>query len=281
MANEETILDGLAWTQIKEPARVAKISAGLVRTTTSYSRTITKTSIQEAVKATMPPHGRGKAICEAVGIEVQRQLPIWSKRQQDQRDFDHYLADKASHATRLNDTYAARFGRPTRNPVKGFPGGYNEFEARQAWDKKEADRDKGDTCIGLLIYEDVHTVALLTSADRLPGNNYIAVRSRLGGEPVYTPLREQCGHFVDAAISLGGPQVRSALSQGYPVLTDWTGRRSIITYPDGKKVELPWRTVKFSPGNNGYGDYHHRADVMVLGTEELPVPKPYARESDD
>ena len=86
------ILDGLAWAGISEQARVARISAGLVKELSQHDDGHTKTRVKDAVRATSPPHGRGKAITEAVSIEYLRQAPIYQKRQADQAAWATYVS---------------------------------------------------------------------------------------------------------------------------------------------------------------------------------------------
>lgn len=270
MTKEEGILDALAWAQLKEPARVAKIASGLVRNTTSHNRSVTKTAIHDAVRATMPPHGRGKAICEAVAKEFDRQQPIWLKRQEEKNLWERHLAHQQALSTRINDAYAARFGRPTHTSARAFPGSWGEenyYENRQRWEKEEADRDKGDNCSHILIYQETYTVALLQSASKRPGYHYIAVRHRDGREPQYTSLREKCENFVEAVVSLGGPRVRAAISQGCKVVTDWVGRSSTIHYHDGKSVVLPWLATEFRVDKTHNGYHGHSRPVKVLGDQ--------------
>lgn len=241
---DAAVLDGLVWAQLAEKARVARIAAALVRTTSKYCKSVTKKAIQDAVKETLPPHGRGKAICEAVAKEIERQQPIYFKREEEQREWRQHLEHQAKLATRLDVAYAARFGRPVYLPTASYPGVYSEedyWEKQEKWRKEEAARDKGDSCIGLLIYREVYTVALLESGHHLPYGHHIAVKNRNGGEAVYTSLKKSCANFVEAAASLGGPKVRNAIAQGYHVHTDWSARTSTIHYPDGKVISLEWQ----------------------------------------
>lgn len=276
MNKEEVVLDALAWAGISETARIARIANKLVRGTNRYNSTVTKTAISEAVRETIPPYGRGKAICEGVAKEIERQRPIYSKRHDDQEAWERYLSHMAEMSVRINNAYASRFGRPTYSPATSYHGhpnaqpygGASYWEASQAHQDAEEKRDKGDSCVAFLIYQEVYAVALLRSANNLHGNNFIAVRSRLGGEPVYTELRETCSHFVEAVVSLGGPKVRSALAQGLQVCTDWVGRRSTITHRDGKTETLPWLSMRHIKTSQYGWDKEY---TVVLGGETTVV----------
>jgi hypothetical protein len=276
MNKEEVVLDALAWAGISETARIARIANKLTRGTNRYCTTVTKTAIAEAVRVTIPPYGRGKAICEGVAKEIERQHPIYAKRHDAQEAWERYLAHMAEMSVRINNAYASRFGRPTFSPATSYQGHPNEqpygggsyWEASQAHQEAESKRDKGDSCVAFLIYQEVYAVALLRSANNLPGSNYVAVRNRLSGEAVYTALRVSCEHFVDAVLSLGGPKVRSALAQGLQVCTDWVGRRSVITHREGKTETLPWLSERHTQTSQWHTDTE---PTVLLGEEETLV----------
>lgn len=248
MPDEAQVLDGLVWAQLKEPARIARIASGIVRKYSRHNQSTTKTDVQQAVRETMPPHGRGKYIIEGVSKEIERQKPIFLKRSEAHQAWDAYLKHQALIGTRLNDAYAARFGRPTylrEARLNLSYGDDNYWEKSQAHHEAERNRDKGDNCIGLMIYKDIYTVALLSYAHKQPSqhSHYIAVRDRFGGEPVYTELKRACKNMVEAIVDLGGPEVRGAMARGLPVNVDWVARNITITYPN-KSVVVEWHSNK-------------------------------------
>lgn len=272
MAQAEAVLDALVWAQYKEPARVAKIAAKLVRNVAGRHNPITKAAIADAVRETMPPHGRGKAIVEAVTVEYARQLVIWQKRQEQHHARARYkerYVDKIDGRLHyaLNAAYASRFGRPVFLPSIDCPYQWADVR-REAWLAVERDRDKGDKCIGLMLFQDTVVVALLASvhAGATRGGGYhIATIDRDGGSPIYTALQSNCEDFSQAAICLGGPQVRGAFTRGIPAFTDWRGRRTIIHYPN-KSVELPWHALKYLTKKN---NFIQAVDVTVIGQVEI------------
>jgi hypothetical protein len=132
MAKREAILDGLAWAGISEAARVARISAGLVREIGDTARSHTKTRVKEAVRDTSPPYGRGKAIYEAVEEEYRRQKPIYRARLRDHTAWERRRKFLSKLSTRINAAYAFRFGRPLYQKRQHFRGDWRDREARDA-----------------------------------------------------------------------------------------------------------------------------------------------------
>lgn len=266
MANRELILDGLAWAFIEEPVRVAIISAMLVREPGS----LTKTRIKEAVKDTSPPYGRGKAICELVETETYRQKRIYDQRQEQQGMFRERQERKARMDTRLNDVFANVFDREPCNPGCHRPSDYYSmtYEARQAWDKREEEEDRGERCQAITHWKE-HVVALSTDAR----NHRRSITTRLRkGEIVKTFLRSDCKDLVQAAISLGGPKVRAAFGRGIRVTTDWVGRKTTIHYIDKREVELPWRSCKFVETVGDYGPVEQLVPTLIQGSVEVIDP---------
>jgi len=256
MARKDMILDGLAWASLSEPARIALISANLVRKLTTYLKAHTKTAVKDEVRATSPPYGRGKIIAEAVEKEYRRQAPIYQARQKAHNDFKAYQEHMAKRSTRLNNTYAAAFDRIPYDPTRTSPYNWDDdWELRDTWSNAEHERDKGDECIGLT-HQGSHVVCLMKSEDE-HSKWHIATRLHKGPR-VRTYLR--CNHsrfsdsepknLVEAAMSLGGPKVRTAITRGKRVVTDWIGRRTFIHH-DGSDYhhvhieELPWRAVVY------------------------------------
>jgi hypothetical protein len=261
MAVREMILDGLAWAGVSEPVRVAKISAMLVREEADSYGKLTKTRIKEAVRNTSPPYGRGKAICEQVTKEVERQRVIYTRRQDAQNEFRNFKSFRAQLDTRLNYAYAHAFGRPPYKPYSSYPGPWSDpYERRQEWDEKERVRDKGDECLAITHWQE-HVVCLVNGCndDR---RQHIATRLR-HGKIVRTYLRDESEDLVQAAISLGGPKVRSAYALGIRVTTDWVGRTTTVHYTDRKEVTLPWQAARYEERTNSHG-YEHVYEVPVL-----------------
>lgn len=249
MAQRENILDGLAWAGLSEAVRVARISAGLVRSLPTYILDHTKSAVKEAVRLTSPPYGRGKAITEAVTLEYKRQLPIYRARKEAKDDWERYLTRQAKVETRTNNAYAHAFGRPSHlaeqdNPL---PWAHSTWETRKAWSEKEEARDKGDNCIELTHFRGA--VVALVHDDDSWRDPHIATRNK-DGKIVRTHLRlpryeDPPKTLVAAALLLGGPKVRSALALGKRVITDWEGRRTLIhhtdhAYQSDRVEELPW-----------------------------------------
>lgn len=260
MANREKILDGLAWAGITEKARVAKISALLVR----RSERMTKTAIKEAVRDTSPPYGRGKAIAEKVVDEHRRQKVIYDQRQKEQVDFELYKANLAEMRSRLNHAYAHAFGRPRYKPYgTRVPKDYWDWEPaeRATYDAAEEHRDMGDDCIAITHW-DGHVVALLDTLND-DHHQHIATR-RKSGQAVRTHLRSSVEDLVQAAISLGGPKVRAAYSQGIRVTTDWIGRKTTVHYAIGD-VELPWRAVRYEEQQTQWGVQLRPVKILING----------------
>ena len=273
MADRSKILDGLTWAGISEEARIARISAKLVRRLSRYTTTHTKTDVKKAVRETSPPYGRGKAITEAVEREYRRQFPIYMERTEAKEAWAEYLKHIAKRSTRLNLAYAAAFDRVPWEPSRKNPHPYGDWDQRCAWDQEERERDKGDQCIGLT-HQDGHVVCLM-SHEKGHSQYHIATRYKKG-EIVRTYLRtDDASNLAEAAISLGGPKVKAALSIGKKVVTDWIGRRTFIHHEgqdhQGHSVEqLPWRTVSFREDKSGY--YHRivSADALLVNGEIIP-----------
>jgi len=259
----DNILDGLAWASLSEKARVARISAKLVRDLGSWSDKHTKTDVKAAVKATAPPYGRGKYVIAAVELEYRRQLPIYRKRQKAQDDWKAYLDKAAKRGTRVNNAYAFAFNRPPHLPTQDFdkPWSSDTYDERTAWNTVEAARDKGDTCVGLT-HQDSHVVALVEQEN---GSTRWHIATRLHKGPIVrTYLRGSSNRYTnskmnlaEAAVSLGGPKVKAALAKGKRVETDWIGRRTLIHHEGQDFVhahveELPWRTTTFVETANTY-----------------------------
>ena len=281
MARRDEILDALAWADFTEPARVAVISAKLVRELTSYSDNgHTKTKVKDAVRETFPPYGRGKAITELVEAEYRRQAPIYQARQKAQSDWAAYQADRATRATRLNAAYAHAFDRLIYEPSRSNPIHYNSgnWQDRQDWDEIERARDKGDKCIGLT-HQDSHLVCLLSHekgtaqphiATRLHSGPIVRTYLRSATDSVYSDVK----NLVEAATSLGGPKVKAAIARGKRVKTDWIGRRTFI-YHDGSDhhhvhiEELQWRAAVWAD-REGYDGCPRPKLVegLVHGTSE-------------
>lgn len=259
MANRDKILDGLAWAGISEAARVAKIAAILVK---EQLGTYTKTRIKDAVKDTSPPYGRGKAICEQVTVELERQLKIHNPRREARIDFTAWLAHRAKPATRLNDAYAFRFDRPTYDPYHFYPGSYtDDWNIRQAYDETETGRDKGDECIAITHWQE-HVVALV---ETINGDTKWHIATRLHtGDIVRTYLRSCPTDLAQVAISLGGPKVKAAYARGIRVTTDWVARKTTVHYTDRREIVLPWRSVRWETrNNNGHYDYEHTVNTII------------------
>jgi len=254
MADASSILDGLAWAGMTEPARIARITAQLTRERHGSSP-ITQTRIKDAIRATVPPYGRGKAIFEAIyGVgkagELQRQQEIYSGRQRMQNGWEREVSYLSELSTRLNLAYAAAFDRPPFREYKHFPGHWSEHDARAEWDKQERARPRGDTCLALT-HQDGYVVCLVRDA----GRTHVATRLKRG-PVVRTFLRDlEAENLTQAIVSLGGPRVRAALSKGKRVKTDWVGRRSYIHH-DGsdhhspKIEEIPWEAAIYAQREN-------------------------------
>jgi len=282
MAVRDKILDGLAWAGITEEARVALISATLVRSLPHASDAHTQTAIQLAVRNTSPPYGRGKAITKAVTKEYLRQLRIYRARFSAQAEWNQWKAHQARLETRLNNVYAAAFNRPPLEPRKSYPGGWNNWEDRHNWDTAEAERDKGDQCIALT-HQDDYIICLVTkeNENRTP---HIAVRQRGGGKIVRTYFDKSHPDFrtpddlVQAEVALGGPKVHTALAKGKRVFTDWVGRRSLI-YHDGSDFEAPkveevcWHISALvkNPNRNDWEPHYTPVPHTVLGDKLVRV----------
>jgi hypothetical protein len=261
MAQRDKILDGLAWASLPEHARIARISAQLVRKLGIYSKEHTKQFVRETVRDTAPPYGRGKAIFEAVEVEYRRQLPIHRKRQKRHAAWSDYQKHMAHRSTRLNHAYAAAFSRPHYSPTKSYDGA-GTWDEQTAWNEAERERDKGDECVGLT-HQEGHVVALV---DIERGSTAVHIATRLKKGPI-TRTYLRCNlngrhsypaNLAEAAISLGGPKVRTALSKNKKVVTDWVGRRTFIHHegqdhhPPGIE-EVRWRCVVYEdrPGYAG------------------------------
>lgn len=274
MAVRDKILDGLAWAGIEEPVRVAKISAMLVRETGPGTYTkLTKTRIKEAVRNTSPPYGRGKAVCEQVEKETARQNKIYTERQRAASDFKLWLADMATMATRLNRAYAHAFERPPYDPYRHYDhGGTYDYDAYDAWNTEEEARDKGDECVALTHWQG-HVVCLINGVN---GDRNVHIATRLhDGEIVRTYLRTDADDLVQAAISLGGPKVKSAYALGIRVTTDWVGRTTTVHYTHKREETLPWRAARYEVKVNDFG--HERDEmvsVLINGTTEIDDPDP-------
>jgi len=288
MAQKDIILDGLAWASLTEEARVAVISANLVRKLTSYNRTHTKTDIKAEVSASCPPYGRGKFIFEKVSMEYLRQADIYGARQKAKDDWETYQKHMAKRSTRLNYAYAAAFDRAIYDPVKHRnPYGYgDDYEKRCAWNARESARDKGDECVALT-HQSEHVVCLVISenGDTRP---HIATRPR-SGPIVRTYLRcnygNEVGNLVEAAVLLGGPKVRAALARGKRVKTDWIGRRSLIHHDgsDHQNVgieEVPWKTRSYRERRSCVNGSREAIDTITHGIIETDDPSE-ADEADD
>lgn len=244
MAVKDRILDGLAWAGVSDTERVARISALLVRETGGAYNQLTKTRLKEAVRETCPPYGRGKAICELVTKEVDRQRVIYDRRQDAHQERASRQQLLARMDTRLNRAYARVFERPDYDPWHSFnPSGDGyDWDERTAWEEKERERDKGDKCLALTHWQE-HVVCLVLG---ISDNHRVHIATRLRkGEIVRTYLRESTGDLVGAAILLGGPKVRAAFSQGIRVTTDWLGRSTTVHYTDRREVTLPWRAARY------------------------------------
>lgn len=249
MAKRDNILEGLAWAGISEDARVARISALLVRELSKHHQEHTKTRVKEAVRNTSPPYGRGKAICKAVEKEYRRQAPIYQERFAEQAAWNAQQEHLAKRSTRINRAYAGAFARPPHKPSQSFSGTWDQHEERLAWVQQEQDRDKGDDCIALT-HQDGYVVALVLSQNSQDGPH---IATRLKSGPIVRTYirtkgwdwREAPEDLVEAAVLLGGPKVRCAIAKGKRVKTDWIERCSFI-YHDGSdhhrpKVErVPW-----------------------------------------
>lgn len=256
MSTEVTILDALAWAGTTEQARVAWISAKLVRSLQIWTNTHTKTDVKEAVKLTQPPYGRGKYIIEAVEKEYRRQLPIYRKRKEHHDWWQTYLKNAAARDTRLDNAYAAAFDRPQHLEAQGLDKPYSQstWDERSEWDASESARDKGDQCVGLT-HQGSYVVALLEIEN---GAMRWHIATRLHKGPIVRTylrcnvnrLHDGKMNLVEAAVSLGGPKVKAALSRGKRVETDWVGRRTLIHHEGQDYVhahieEIPWRTAIF------------------------------------
>lgn len=265
------ILDGLAWAGIPEKVRIARIAAMLVRESYGRYSKLTQTRIKEAVRETSPPYGRGKAITEAVTLEIQRQAAIYGDRQKKREAFEGWEKEQARYGNRLNRAYAYAFGRPVFAPTVRWNGIYEDYDdrdaywkAREEFDQAERERDKGDECTALTHY--YRAVVALVSSQNQQRGAHIAVR-HLDGTVVRTYFRNSytCpSDFADAAGVLGGPKVRAAISKGKKVITDWVGRRSLIHH-EGQDhhhpgIEIvPWQAS--IPGDRRRNDQ----PVLVLG----------------
>jgi len=279
VALRDNILDGLAWASLSEAARVARVAALLVRSLGPWSDQHTKTDVKTAVKATAPPYGRGKYIIEAVEREYRRQLPIYRGRKKAQDAYAAYLDKSSKRGTRVNNAYAAAFGRPQYLAQQQFdkPWSGDTYDERNDWNTAESLRDKGDTCVGLT-HQDSHVVALVEGEN---GSTRWHIATRLHNGPIVrTYLRCNSNRFsvekmnlVEAAISLGGPKTKAALAKGKRVETDWIGRRTLIHHEGQDFIhvhveELPWRTAIFVERPNTYNPattYKTPVAALTLG----------------
>jgi hypothetical protein len=271
--DKPTVLDGLAWASLSEQARVARISAQLVRKAPEYGSKHTKTFIKETVRKTCPPRGRGKYVFEAVLLEYERQRKIYGARQKAHADWKAWQHKQATRETRLNNAYAYAFHRPRYQPRMSYPGGWGEHEARRKWEKEESARDTGDKCIGLTHF-DGHVVALVES-EQGHTHRHVATINK-DGEVTRTYLHSEgygyAPNLVAAAMSLGGPKVRSALSIGKKVITDWTNRRTFVHHEGQDHVhphveEIPWRAVVYREEDTAYGKSYEPHPVIIRGEE--------------
>ena len=274
MADASSILDGLAWAGMTEPARIARITAQLTRERHGSSP-ITQTRIKDAIRATVPPYGRGKAIFEAIygagsAGELQRQQEIYSGRQRMQNGWEREVSYLSELSTRLNLAYAAAFDRPPFREYKPFPGHWSEHDAAAEWNKQERTRPRGDICFALT-HQDGYVVCLVRD-DRI----HVATRLKRG-PIVRTFLRDtNAEDLTQAIVSLGGPRVRAALSKGKRVKTDWVGRRSFIHH-DGsdhhspKIEEIPWEAVVYEQQENreqpAWGPRTVTVNVLIHGEQ--------------
>lgn len=280
MADETTVLDGLAWAGITEEARVARLAAMLVRQASAPNHT--QSHIKDTIRGTAPPYGRAKYIFEKLygdkttPGEIERQFEIYIARKRAHDDFEAYLEHMSTRSTRLNKAYASRFDRPMYEPKRACPTPWDwtmehdhpHRDLQTAWNNREAERDKGDTCLAIT-HQDGYTVALVEKVN-MTEQHHIAVRLRKG-PIVRTSLREECHNLVEAAVSLGGPRVRAALAKGKRVKTDWVGRRSFI-YHDGsdheepKVEEVSWlaREYTFKVNKHPWGVTHDREHHKVI-----------------
>lgn len=297
MAKADLILDGLAWAGIKEPARVAKIAAKIVREISADN--LTKADVKRYVRDTSPPYGRAKHVfaalwgtgpkpiicpecgkkntpvrntCRSWGCraelpeppedpdydegEIARQRLVYLERKKRHDAWKTYQNWRAKRATRLNRAYAGAFDRPIYEPERQNPHQLNwdydseDYKLYQEWEQKERERDKGDKCLGLT-HQGKHVVCLVISQN-MSNYPHIATRHKKGGI-VRTYLRGRPDNLVEALVSLGGPKVRSALTQGKKVVPDWVGRR-IFIHHEGQDhqnrhiEEIPWRAQMFEWG---------------------------------
>jgi len=277
MAVRDKILDGLAWASLSEPARVARISASLVKELGLHIKAHTKTRVKEAVRNTSPPYCRAKFIVEAVETEYPRQLPIHRGRQERHRAWDDYLTHMTKRSTRLNNAYAAAFSRTPYMPTRRYPGDYGNWDERNTWDDAERARDHGDECVAIT-HQGSHVVALVSSES---GNTKWHIATRLKSGPIVrTYLRCNLRHgnprsLAVAAISLGGPKVKAALARNKKVVTDWIGRKTYIHH-EGQDhhalgiEEIAWRIVVFET-RPGYGGRPVKMAVAHMLQEHGPV----------
>lgn len=300
MGQREFVLDGLAWAGLSEDARVARLAAMLVRQESAPHHT--QTHIKDAIRGTAPPYGRQKYIFAklygekgdedgngAVEGEILRQYKIYAERKAEQDEFEAYLRHMSKRSTRLNMAYAGAFSRPPYEPSRSCPKeiawnyamghDHPNRDRMTAWQKGENARDKGDKCLGIT-HQDGHVVALV-SHENMTERCHIAVRLKKG-EITRTYLRDDCEDLVQAAVSLGGPKVRAAISKGKRVRTDWAGRRSFI-YHDGsdheepKVEEVPWQAMRYEDTviEHSYGGRSIDTEeqwLIVHGKSEKVVP---------
>lgn len=284
MAQRANILDGLAWASLTEQARVARVSAQLVRECGQYNRDHTKTRVKDAVRNTSPPYGRAKFIVEAVEAEYRRQLPIYQERQERHNAWRQYQEDTAKRATRLNNAYAAAFGRPRYFPRQQYVSPWSQkiysesyYEAQEAFAKSEQARDVGDECIAIT-HQNGYVVALVESEN---GTTRFHIATRLKHGPIVrTYLRtgaynNQAQNLVAAAVSLGGTKAKAAFAKGKQVDTDWVGRRTFIHHDGRDHVyahveEIPWRVVVYEvtlTGNIPGDTWPRPGPYIVLGDD--------------
>jgi hypothetical protein len=270
MVKEELVLDGLAWAGVSEKARVARISSGLVRELGRYLTVHTQTRIKQAIRVTLPPHGRGKAIFEAVSKEYLRQAVIFRARKEAHDNWAAWQEKEAKLDTRLNRAYACRFARPIYATRCSWVGQWDDPE-RTEFNKRETARDIGDNCIALTHWND-HAVALVTSTGDIE-RHHIAVRQ--WGMITRTYLRHnRSKNLVEAAVSLGGPKVKTALSKGKRVVTDWVDRRSFIHHDGSDHIpvgieEIPWLAVV----NEGGEGWHLKWDRVLIHGDTITPDK--------
>jgi hypothetical protein len=261
------LLDSLAWATLSEVATIARLSNKLVRENSEHNYPTQKTFI-EAIRSTSPPRGRAGPMLELVELEYKRQRPIYWERKHAHDEWELYLSTIRKRAYRINAAYAGVHGRPIYGEPRHRDHAYHmaSYEERQKINEEERQRDKGDSCVSIIIHQSciVSIIKSVNGAEK----SQLRVRYIESGRTFTTFLRGVVETFGALLSTLGGRPVLGALAHGKRVDIDYPGRRFTIHADDGSTHTAPWCALRYEKTEDAWREKEVKITVIGRQTDD-------------